>query len=318
MTGTNSYKAFKKEWIQRKAADEKKEIERMAKEQLKDNEDEPLTQEAFSIKSLDQVRAETKAKREFQKNLKQLSKVQVNIVKDKAEVLVSTSHDELHKHGYKPFVRWGVMRETLTAACLLESGILQKAQSTGKLYLWDPFCGSGSFVIEAMMMLLDQPVRNFEDVTMPFEYWPIHHGEEYAKFREDLNDFGKMIKRREIDVQLIGSDISQKAFETTCKNVEYSEIQRLIEEGLVEPRAHRIINDPMTLASHWPKPFTNSADVEGLIPSSSSVLNLKSDLRDRHIMSVYQGDFQTIGTKLADLTDGFKDFSIVTNVPYGV
>jgi putative N6-adenine-specific DNA methylase len=101
------------------------------------------------------VRAELVAKREFQKNLKQLSKIQVNIVKDRAEVLISTSHDELHKHGYKPFVRWGVLRETLTAACLLESGILHKAQKTGKLYVWDPFCGSGSFLIESIMMLLD-------------------------------------------------------------------------------------------------------------------------------------------------------------------
>jgi putative N6-adenine-specific DNA methylase len=107
------------------------------------------------------------------KGLKELSKVQVNIVKDRGEVLLSTSHDDLHQHGYKPFMRWGVLKETLTAACILESGILSKAKRTGKLYLWDPFCGSGSFLIETIMMLLDQPVRNF-DTEMPFQYWPIH------------------------------------------------------------------------------------------------------------------------------------------------
>ena len=48
----------------------------------------------------------------------------LNIVKDKGEVLVSTSYDSLHKHGYKPFMRWGVLKETLTAACIVESGIL--------------------------------------------------------------------------------------------------------------------------------------------------------------------------------------------------
>jgi len=76
-------------------------------------------------------------------------------VKDRAEVLLSTSHEELHKHGYKPFIRWGVLKETLTAACILESNIIPKALHSGKLYLWDPFCGSGSFLLETLMMLLD-------------------------------------------------------------------------------------------------------------------------------------------------------------------
>lgn len=69
--------------------------------------------------------------------------------------MISTAYDDLHKHGMRPFVRWGVLKETLTAACILESGILHKANKTGKLYLWDPFCGSGSFLIESLMMLLD-------------------------------------------------------------------------------------------------------------------------------------------------------------------
>ena len=114
------------------------------------------------IKSLEQVREEMQTKKDYQKGLKELSKVQINIVKDKAEVLLGTSSEELHKHGYKPFIRWGVLKETLTAACILESGIIRKANKTGKLFLWDPFCGSGSFVIETLMMLLDQPVRHFD------------------------------------------------------------------------------------------------------------------------------------------------------------
>ena len=98
--------------------------------------------------------------------------------------MIGTSHEELHKHGYKPFVRWGTLKETLAAACILESGVIQKAKRSGKLYLWDPFCGSGSFLIETLMMILEQPVRNFDNVDgqqeqMPFEYWPIHSKEKY-------------------------------------------------------------------------------------------------------------------------------------------
>jgi 23S rRNA G2445 N2-methylase RlmL len=64
-------------------------------------------------------------------------------------------------------MRWGVMKETLTAACILESGILEKAKRTGKLHVWDPFCGSGSFLIEMLMMLMDQPCRSMTE-KMPF------------------------------------------------------------------------------------------------------------------------------------------------------
>ena len=55
----------------------------------------------------------------------------------------------------KPYVRWGVLNETLAAACILESGVLERAKQTGKLYMWDPFCGTGSFLLETLMCALD-------------------------------------------------------------------------------------------------------------------------------------------------------------------
>lgn len=70
-------------------------------------------------------------------------------------MLLSTSYEEdLSKHGMKPYVRWGVINETLAAACILESGVLDRAKNTGKLYLWDPFCGTGSFLLETLMSAL--------------------------------------------------------------------------------------------------------------------------------------------------------------------
>lgn len=102
----------------------------------------------------------------------------LGIVKDRAEVFVSTSFSDLHKHGYKPYMRWGVLKETLAAACILESGILQRARHTGKLHVWDPFCGSGTFLIETLQMALEMPCRTLEE-DMPFERWPIHQAKMY-------------------------------------------------------------------------------------------------------------------------------------------
>ena len=84
-----------------------------------------------------------------------LSKILLVLNKNKAEVLLNTSYESLYKHGYKPYVRWGVLNETLAAACILESGLLERAKHTGKLYLWDPFCGSGSYLIEGLMYALE-------------------------------------------------------------------------------------------------------------------------------------------------------------------
>jgi len=76
--------------------------------------------------------------------------------KDKGEVLLSTSYEgDLSHHGMKPYVRWGALNETLAAACILESGVLERAKQTGKLYMWDPFCGTGSFLLETLMCALD-------------------------------------------------------------------------------------------------------------------------------------------------------------------
>jgi 23S rRNA G2445 N2-methylase RlmL len=60
-----------------------------------------------------------------------------------------------------------MLNETLAAACILESGLLQRAKETGRLYLWDPFCGSGSFLIESLMTAFEQPVRDL-DQHYPF------------------------------------------------------------------------------------------------------------------------------------------------------
>lgn len=86
-------------------------------------------------------------------------------------------------------------------------------------------------------------------------------------------------------------------------------------------RTHGIINDPLVLAKHWPTHSISNSDSEetGITPSSgsASLANFGKSTRDV-ILSTYQGDFQDIGYRLAEATDNFLDFSILTNVPYGV
>ena len=77
------------------------------------------------------MRATLQEKAKEKRSLKKLSKVTLILNKDKAEILLSTSHEDLYKHGYRPYVRWGVLNETLAAACILESGVLDRAKHSG-------------------------------------------------------------------------------------------------------------------------------------------------------------------------------------------
>lgn len=104
---------------------------------------------------MDEVRSTLQKDAKEKRELKVPSAVMVNVHKDNAEVLMSTSYDDLNKHGLRPYVRWGVLNETLAAACILESGVLHRARHSGKLYLWDPFCGSGSFLLETLFSALE-------------------------------------------------------------------------------------------------------------------------------------------------------------------
>ena len=222
--------------------------------------------------------------------------------------MLSTSYDSLYKHGYRPYVRWGVLNETLAAACILESGVLDRAKHTGKLYLWDPFCGSGSYLIEALMYALDQPVRKLAS-SYPFEHWPIHDSEKYEQFRSEIEELRKI--KSDLDIQIIGSDISLKAIDTATMNMDHAEIQRFADEGIVTPRTRMTINNPLVYGQHWPrKQSIDSA-------ARNEVLNFGNNERPS-FMSLYQGDFETIGHELATYTDGFKDFTLLMNVPYGV
>ncbi len=73
--------------------------------------------------------------------------VQVALLKDVALLTIDTTGDEgLHKRGYRVSTVDAPIKETLAAA-LLQISYWKKGR-----ILYDPFCGSGTFAIEAAMM----------------------------------------------------------------------------------------------------------------------------------------------------------------------
>ena len=77
-------------------------------------------------------------------------KIQFGIVADHCRMMIDTTGDGLHKRGYRPLTHEAPIRETLGA------GMVSLAHYEPFKYeaLYDPFCGSGTIVIEAAQMAL--------------------------------------------------------------------------------------------------------------------------------------------------------------------
>ncbi len=72
-------------------------------------------------------------------------KIRFSITKDRCTLMLDTSGDGLHKRGYRPLLNEAPIRETLGA------GIVDFARIRPGSIAEDPFCGSGTLVIEAAM-----------------------------------------------------------------------------------------------------------------------------------------------------------------------
>ncbi len=96
---------------------------------------------------------------------------------DTATVSVDATGEQLHKRGYRTHVGKAPLRETLAAA-------LVRASGCGTDPIWDPFCGSGTLVIEAALAARRAPTigRRYA-----FEQWPTHDATAYSSMVSTLS-----------------------------------------------------------------------------------------------------------------------------------
>ncbi len=73
-------------------------------------------------------------------------KISFFILKDRVQILIDTSGEGLHKRGYRANSGDAPLKETLAAAMVKLSRIYPDST------LYDPFCGSGTILIEAALM----------------------------------------------------------------------------------------------------------------------------------------------------------------------
>ena len=155
------------------------------------------------------------------------------IFKDVATLMIDTSGVALHKRGYRPAAGAAPLRETLGAALALT------ARPREDILFWDPFCGSGTIVIENAMILRNiAPGLDRRFAAMEFDC--LHHGI-WKAAEEEARD----LVRRDVHPEIFGSDVDEKVLQYARENAaragvaEYIKFFRADARKIEKPSAER-------------------------------------------------------------------------------
>ena len=144
-----------------------------------------------------------------------LYQLQFSIMKDRAELFLDTTGAGLHKRGYRAVGNDAPLRETLAAAMVTLS------RYRGRDFFWDPFCGSGTVVIEAALMALNRApglARTFSAQRwgfVPSSAWDL--ARQAAKDAEFRGDY-----------RILGSDIDPESLAIAVSNAKKAGVEGLI------------------------------------------------------------------------------------------
>ncbi len=139
------------------------------------------------------------------------------IFKDRASLMIDLSGTPLHKRGYRPQSVAAPLRETLAAACVALS------RPREGVLLRDPFCGSGTLLIEGAMMMkniapgLSRSFCSEEFPQFPREIW------------ESARENARAAIKYDCDFHALGSDIDPE-----CVEIARAAAKRAGVEGTVE------------------------------------------------------------------------------------
>lgn len=158
----------------------------------------------------------------------------VHVAQDMCTLSLDSSGDSLHKRGYRINQTEAPISEVLAA------GMLLKAGWDGQCDFVDPFCGSGTILIEAAMIALNIPPGLYRP-SFGFEQWNDFDKELFDELYQD--DSGE----RPFEHRIYGFDLSAKALRIAEENIKsaglgkYISLQRCDVAGLEAPSDNCLI-----------------------------------------------------------------------------
>lgn len=147
-------------------------------------------------------------------------RIQFGIVNDVVSIMIDTSGEGLHKRGYRPLTHEAPIRETLASGMIT----LGRYRPYGAEALADPFCGSGTILIEAALMACNiAPGKNRH-----FSYESLPYIGEYARKKAYEEALSLENIEKTDDCFFFGSDIDPKAIESSKRNAESAGVDGFI------------------------------------------------------------------------------------------
>lgn len=153
-------------------------------------------------------------------------KIQFGIVNNIVSVMIETSGDGLHKRGYRPLTHDAPIKETLAAGMVS----LARYSPFGNEALVDPFCGSGTILIEAALMAVNAaPGRSRHFAYEKLPYIGANPYKLALEEAHDLEDFTPLD-----DMYFIGSDIDPKAISNARNNARMAGLESFISFSVMD------------------------------------------------------------------------------------
>ncbi len=146
--------------------------------------------------------------------------IYLRVEENRCQVSLDTSGPLLYRRGRGKFVEQAPLRETLACAVLRAAGI------GNYRVLVDPFCGSGTFALEAGAIFSGRPVNLDRDFA--FQGWPAFKPPRYQHL---LAEMEKMLRERAPGGKrkIYCSDIDAKAAATARHNLESAGLASMTE-----------------------------------------------------------------------------------------
>ncbi|KQC11612.1 MAG: RNA methyltransferase [Candidatus Cloacimonas sp. SDB] len=164
--------------------------------------------------------------------------INLHIENDKATISADTSGGPLHRRGYRVKSVAAPMQETLAAA------IIRLSEWQGEKQLWDPMCGSGTLLCEALMLYCRIPAAN-ERIRFGFQYLPDYNSQTWHKIEKD-----SIRLTRDLPPDLIyGSDINSHSVSSTRQNLNTFSSGKNVKVDEIDFRNHSGMKDTVIVTN---------------------------------------------------------------------
>ncbi|MBR5923391.1 MAG: class I SAM-dependent RNA methyltransferase [Clostridia bacterium] len=149
-------------------------------------------------------------------------RVKFSLLKDKATLAIDTSGDGLHKRGYRRKANDAPLKETIAAA------LCDLARIYPDTHIYDPFCGSGTILIEAALMATGHaPGLNRYFAAERFDFLDKNvWREERTRAQDGI--------RHNVDFKAQGFDIDPSAVELTLQNAKKAGVGKYVKAAVAD------------------------------------------------------------------------------------